>query len=96
MERAIITVKGGVAEEVFRSKGVDVLIIDFDNDDIYLYKHNLLCKITAIDDETGTLTLKCVDTTDGSANNRVFDNVSTEDISYFGQDDGEYIDEEDW
>lgn len=57
METVVIVVRGGVPEIVFQSDLVDVTIIDFDNDDTYLYRGNLICRVTEVNDD-GTLTLK--------------------------------------
>jgi hypothetical protein len=92
MSSVVITVSGGVAEVAFQDADVDVTIIDLDDFDLYLYK-NYICQVNKINDD-GTLDLKCVDTTDGSRNNRNLMNIPAGEISFFSSGEDNYYDED--
>lgn len=85
METVVIKVSRGVAEVAYQSENVDITIIDVDSGDQYIYK-NCICEVSNINDD-GTLNLKCVDTLDGSRNNKNLMNIPAGDISFYASGD---------
>lgn len=83
--RAVVVTTGGVTTVAFSDPDVEVVIIDLDNNDTYLYKE-MLCKIISVGDD-GTVDLKCIDESDGRKFNRRFMGVPIEQIEYYGSDD---------
>jgi hypothetical protein len=95
MSKVIVTITHGDAEVAFQSPDVEVLVINTDRIEYYLYKDNLVCRILNVNDD-GTVNIKSVDSLDGMRNNRVLRSVSIEDLEYHSSDDDLEEDEEDW
>lgn len=89
---AVVQINDGVADVAYQPDGVEVVIINLDSNDLYIYKDVFICQVTQINDD-GSVNLKCVDTTDNKLGNRNFVNVPAQEIEYYG--DGDDI-VEDW
>jgi hypothetical protein len=95
METVIVTIDHNYAEITFQSPDVNVLIVNKDRIDYYLYQDNLVCRIRDVNDD-GTVNVESVDTLDGKRNNRIIRSVSIEDLGFYSSEDDLDEDEEDW
>jgi hypothetical protein len=95
MSSVIITVAKGTPVVAFQGDDVNILIIDTDRQDEYLYGE-LVCCITGVN-EDGTLNLRGLYTLDGSKTTGNVYGVQPEDVSFYQEDDDlESDDEEDF
>lgn len=86
MKTTLIVVNDGEVTVVAPEGATPFLVINMGEADNYIYKNNLICQITAVN-EDGSLNLKCVDSLDGSMNNRILMSVSPEDIEFYSHSD---------
>lgn len=82
MEKAVISVLGGVASIEFQTDGVDVHIFDMDNEETYLYKNEYICIVTNINTD-GTVDIKTIGNISGKKDRRLFMDVQAVDLEYF-------------
>lgn len=91
MPKAVLVKSGRDVEVMFQDEDVDVYVFDIKSEDLYLYKGNLVCRVLSVSDE-GLLSLKCVDTLDGSITNRSFLNVDPSEVDFYESDSVDYED----
>lgn len=99
MDTVIITTKAGNVNIVYQPDTVDVLVIDLEAGDFYLYKDNFICTISSVSDD-GYLNLRCVESIDGGKHASAFLNVPAKDIEFYSSsdeyDDIEYLSNSEW
>lgn len=97
--KVVIVVEGGVANVDFVSDGIDVTILDMDEPSKYLYKPSggkeVVCEVISANGD-GTVDLSSIGVHDGKRSNRVYRNVPSELLEYYGSvdDDDDYLDDE--
>ena len=95
MEKAVISVLGGVATIDYQSDGVDVSIFDMDSEETYLYKNEYICIVTNINTD-GTVDVQSIENLPGKKDKRLFLDVPAEDLTYFDlPEDFDDLDDED-
>lgn len=97
MLRTIVAIHDGEAEIMHEDDGAQAIIFNLDIEELYIFNKNLLCIVTAVNDN-GTVEVKCVDSLDDDDKNvgQKF-TVNAESLDFYGEDtDGIYSEADDF
>lgn len=87
MNKAVVVIKEGSAEVMFQNDDINVIIINMDKQELFIYKNEFICRVTAVNDD-GTVDLKCIDVMNESESyiGRNFMRVLAEELWFYAEE----------